>query len=94
MEGIKVYEYVTVGAEWFGGQLDKGTRLYYDFTKVGYIYHYEFNQITKNDKYESNSEETIDYFISLTVAEKQLRLGNLVPGPEIGMFETLKKDDK
>ena len=86
MENKKVYEYLTVKAEWFGS-LDKGTRLYYAFDKGGYVYHYETESNERDDRYTRKSFETKDYFISVSVAENQIRTDNLIPGPEIGELE-------
>jgi hypothetical protein len=85
MENKKIYEYLIV-AEWFSS-LDKGTRLYYDYDRQGYVYHYETESTHKSDKYESKSFETTDYFISLLSAEKSIAKGELTVGPELGELE-------
>ena len=86
MENKKIYEYLTVKAEWFGS-LDRGTRLYYDFDKRGYVYHYESESSDRDERYTRTSFETKDYFISVDIAENQLRIDNLTAGPEIGELE-------
>jgi hypothetical protein len=91
MESKKIYEYLIVSAEWFGS-LDKGTRLYYDYDKNGYVYHYETESYDKDTRYEKKSVEIIDYFISLGMADHQFRVGCLTAGPELGVLEI--KSDK
>lgn len=90
MESKKIYEYITVKAEWFG-QLDKGTRLYYDFDKGGYVYHYEYESTNRDLRYVSKSTEVRDYLISVDIAETQLRMDNLIAGPELGELELKQK---
>jgi hypothetical protein len=87
---IKVYEYVIVNIEWFGS-LDKGTRLYYDYDKQGYVYHYESDKKERNSKYEYVYFESNDYLMSVATVEKYLNSGELVPGPEIGELEYKSK---
>ena len=85
MGNKKIYEYLTV-KEWFG-DLDKGTRFYYDFSRQGYVYHYE-NENTSNDyRYEYNSSKTQDYFINLESANDSIRKELLVVGPELGELD-------
>jgi hypothetical protein len=86
MESKKIYEYVTV-TEWLDN-LEKGTRLYYDYANQGYVYHYESERSTKNSKYTVVSTTTEDYFISVDIAENGIRSGTLVVGPELGALET------
>lgn len=93
MEKRQIYEYVVVKAEWFGS-LDKGTRLYYDYDKNGYVYHYEYEKTEKNSRYNSTSYEEVDYFMSLDVVESNLRADNLVAGPELGILENKCADCK
>lgn len=89
MENKQIYEYVVVKAEWFG-TLDRGTRLYWDYDKQGYTYHYEHSSTDKESRYESKSFETRDYFISIDVAESQIKSENLVAGPDLGVLEINK----
>jgi hypothetical protein len=85
-KNIVVYEYVVVNKEWWDN-LEKGTRLYFDHDKNGYVYHYESERFNKNDKYECKSITTEDYFISLGVADKGLRTESLAAGPLYGEIE-------
>lgn len=87
---LKVYEYVVV-SEWLD-DLEKGTRLYYDYDKQGYVYHYESSRTNKNDRYEVSSSTESDYFISVAIADKGITGGRLLPGPELGelVMETTK----
>lgn len=91
MESRKIYEYVTLVAEWYANNLDKGTRLYYDHTSNSYVYHYEFSQDTSNSKYNSKTFEVTDYSLSLDIVDKNIANGNLEVGPEIGELETNKE---
>jgi len=82
-----VYEYVIVNKEWYDGNLEKGTRLYYDYDKQGYVYHYERESTSKNARSEFKSFVTEDYFVSPAVADVNLQNENLRPGPELGVLE-------
>lgn len=84
---MKIYEYVVVKAEWFGG-LDKGTRLYYDYDKNGYTYHYESERNETSNRYSSKSFDSTDYFMSLEIVDSQLQTDSLIAGPDLGEFET------
>jgi hypothetical protein len=86
MKSKKVYEYVIVKNDWFG-ELDKNTRLYYDFDKQGYVYHYEREDSGKSERYESKSYSSHDYFMSAELADINIRKDQLIPGPEIGELE-------
>jgi len=83
-----VYEYVVV-KDWMDN-LDKGTRLYYDYVKQGYVYHYETERSNKNSRYELKSFTSEDYFISIDIANKCIGSENLVAGPELGMLEAVE----
>jgi len=86
METKKIYEYIVVARDWFGN-LEKGSRLYYDYNRGGYIYFYESERTDKNSRYETKSFETMEYFISPTVSDVYLKNGELIAGPELGMLE-------
>lgn len=88
MGNKKVYEYVVIDKEWWDN-LEKGTRLYYDYVKQGYVYHYETERSNKNGKYELKSITVEDYFISVDSALKSIDSGTLVVGPELGILETI-----
>jgi hypothetical protein len=90
MKMREIYEYVTVNTEWFANRLDKGCRLYYDFDKGAYVYHYESEEHTVNNKYTSVEKETTDYTISLDSVDLNIRAGALVPGPNLGILEGTK----
>ncbi len=85
MKTKKVYEYL-VTKEWFGA-LEKGSRLYYDSSVGGYIFHTEFESQSKSDKYECFESNSTDYFMSVSTAEKYINRGDLIPGPELGELE-------
>ena len=89
MKSRKVYEYVIVNIDWFGS-LDKGTRLYYDYDKQAYVYHYESDKKEKNSKYEYTYFESNDYEMSVEIVDKYLNGGELLAGPEIGELEYSK----
>ncbi len=80
-----IYEYLTT-ADWFGS-LEKGTRLYYNFSRGGYIYHYERTSTSNDERYSSNEFSSYDYFISVDIADEQIRRGALLPGPLLGAIE-------
>lgn len=84
-DNIIVYEYVVVQNAWWDN-LERGTRLYYDYDKNGYVYHYESSRTQKNDKYDLSSSTIEDYFISLGVAAKGLRTDCLAAGPVLGEY--------
>ena len=92
MENKKIYEYLTVN-KWFG-DLDKGTRLYYDFSRQGYVYHYENENtsfsivlFSSNHRYEHKSFNIEDYFINLELADDSIRKELLIVGPELGELD-------
>jgi hypothetical protein len=88
METKKVYEYVMV-KEWLDN-LEKGTRLYFDYDKQGYIYHYETERTYKNNNYDMESFSSEDYFISVDVANRNILNEKLIAGPELGELEYKK----
>jgi hypothetical protein len=81
----KVYEYLIVDD--FFGDLEKGTRLYYDYNKLGYTYHYEYEGTDNNSRYQSSESSVADYYINLDSADRYIYSGELVPGPELGEYE-------
>jgi len=83
---VKVYEYL-VAKEWFGN-LEKGTRLYYDHNRQGYVYHYERDDVSNDNRYSYKSVKVEDYFISATLADENIKKGELETGPEIGELES------
>jgi hypothetical protein len=82
---MKIYEYVVV-IDWLDN-LEKGTRLYYDYAKHGYVYHYESERSSKNSKYSMKSLTTEDFFIDPNTVEVSISNGVFAPGPELGEFE-------
>lgn len=86
---MKVYEYLVVKEDWLYGDLSKGTRLYYDYDKGGYVYHYEREDTHNDNRYQSKSFTSTDYFISLKIAENGMIKDLISVGPELGEFETL-----
>ena len=85
MEEQKVYEYL-VTKDWFGA-LEKGSRLYYDYSKGGYVFHTEFESNSRSDRYESYEHNSTDYFLSVKRAQQYIVNGDLITGPEIGVLE-------
>lgn len=85
IESKKVYEYIVV-KDWLEN-LEKGTRLYYDYDKQGYVYHYETERSTRNNKYTMTSTINEDYFISVDIANRGLLNDLLIAGPGLGELE-------
>jgi hypothetical protein len=85
-----VYEYLVIKEDWSYGDLSKGTRLYYDYDKGGYVYHYERDEVHSDDKYSSKSHREENYFISIDLANKGIQREALTVGPELGEFEPIK----
>lgn len=88
MKENKVYEYL-VTKDWFGS-LEKGSRLYYDYSKGGYIFHTEYESKSKSNRYESSEFNSADYFISAEIANRYVEIGDLLTGPELGVLELVK----
>lgn len=85
METKKVFEYI-VTKDWYDG-LEKGTRLYYDHNKQGYVYHYESERTEKNNLGTSTRFTIEDRFISINSATDGIKNDTLTPGPELGELE-------
>ena len=79
-----VYEYVVV-KDWLEN-LEKGTRLYYDYNENGYVYHYEVERTNRNSRCTFSSSTVEDYFISLDIANNGITIGTLIAGPELGEY--------
>lgn len=91
MEKHKVYEYIVVDKDWFGN-LEKGSRLYYDYVKGCYVFHTEYENHSKGDRYESYDRSSTDYYISVEKALHYIENGALEPGPELGELENKKSN--
>jgi hypothetical protein len=87
METKRVYEYLVVNRF---ENLEPGTRLYYDYSKRGYLYHYETERTNKTIKCDYKLNTSEDYFIGADLAERSIELGLLSPGPELGEIEYTK----
>jgi hypothetical protein len=61
--------------------------LYYDFSRGGYVYHYERTNTSSDERYSSSEFSSYDYFISIDVAGEHIRRGNLLAGPILGAIE-------
>jgi len=83
--GTTIYEYLVTN-DWFGS-LEKGTRLYYDYSKGGYVYHYEYESNTKETRYSRYETNFTDYFMPIETAEQYILKGDLTTGPELGNLE-------
>jgi len=83
--GTTIYEYLVTN-DWFGS-LEKGTRLYYDYSRGGYVYHYEYESNTKDSRYNCFEVRSTDYFMSVEVAQQYILKGDLITGPALGDLE-------
>ena len=92
MESIVLYENVET-TDWIEG-LDKGTRLYYDFDKGLYVYHYERESTSKNKWCETKTFTSEDYFIRPETMVVKMRTGQFIAGPELGALESKCEDCK
>jgi paraquat-inducible protein B len=85
MANKQIYEYMVVTD--YLGNLERGTRLYYDYDQQGYVYHYETDRSKKGITHTVKSFISKDYFISVDVAYINMEKGLLTAGPELGILE-------